>query len=182
MRSTPIPPTTKTNTLAPASSTAVVTTTTTTNTTSVASPWHSPVPYLFGGLAAIMALIALALFMLACSYWRLTRITQQESNNDDDDDDDVVKEVDDDSEKKEQPKVYEEKILVIMAGDHNPTFLATPSSSLGCSNFDHKHLGISEDSNKSQKEVIVDDHVVVSDAEHENGSFRHEQRIVSERL
>lgn len=176
MRSTPIPPTTKTNTLAPASSTAVVTTTTTTNTTSVASPWHSPVPYLFGGLAAIMALIALALLMLACSYWRLTQESNNNNNNN------VVKEGDDDSEKKEQPKVYEEKILVIMAGDHNPTFLATPSSSLGCSNFDHKHLGISEDSNKSQKEVIVDDHVVVSDAEHENGSFRHEQRIVSERL
>lgn len=176
MRSTPIPPTTKTNTLAPASSTAVVTTTTTTNTTSVASPWHSPVPYLFGGLAAIMALIALALLMLACSYWRLTQESNNNNNNN------VVKEGDDDSEKKEQPKVYEEKILVIMAGDHNPTFLATPSSSLGCSNFDHKHLGISEDSNKSQKEVIVDDHVVVSGAEHENGSFRHEQRIVSERL
>lgn len=176
MRSTPIPPTTKTNTLAPASSTAVVTTTTTTNTTSVASPWHSPVPYLFGGLAAIMALIALALLMLACSYWRLTQESNNNNNNN------VVKEGDDDSEKKEQPKVYEEKILVIMAGDHKPTFLATPSSSLGCSNFDHKHLGISEDSNKSQKEVIVDDHVVVSDAEHENGSFRHEQRIVSERL
>lgn len=175
MRSTPIPPTTKTNTLAPASSTAVVTTTTTTNTTSVASPWHSPVPYLFGGLAAIMALIALALFMLACSYWRLTRITQQESNNDDDDDDDVVKEVDDDSEKKEQPKVYEEKILVIMAGDHKPTFLATPSSSFGCcSNFDHKkHLGNSEDSNNSYKET-VDDHVVLN-ATHESGSARHDQ-------
>lgn len=178
MRSIPIPPTTTTNTLAPTSSTVVVVTTMTTmtNKTSVPSAWHSPVPYLFGGLAAIMALIALALLMLACSYWRLTQESNNNNNNN------VVKEGDDDSEKKEQPKVYEEKILVIMAGDHKPTFLATPSSSLGCSNFDHKHLGISEDSNKSQKEVIVDDHVVVSDAEHENGSFRHEQRIVSERL
>lgn len=35
------------------------------------SPWHSPVPYLFGGLAAMLGLIALALLILACSYWKL---------------------------------------------------------------------------------------------------------------
>ncbi|KAL5185303.1 Protein GLUTAMINE DUMPER 4 [Glycine soja] len=171
MRSIPIPPTTTTNTLAPTSSTVVVVTTITTmtNKTSVPSAWHSPVPYLFGGLAAIMALIALALLMLACSYWRLTQESNNNNNNN------VVKEGDDDSEKKEQPKVYEEKILVIMAGDHNPTFLATPSSSFGCcSNFDHKkHLGNSEDSNNSYKET-VDDHVVLN-ATHESGSARHDQ-------
>ncbi|PPS09329.1 hypothetical protein GOBAR_AA11312 [Gossypium barbadense] len=36
------------------------------------SPWHSPVPYLFGGLAAMLGLIAFALLILACSYWRLS--------------------------------------------------------------------------------------------------------------
>ncbi|GKC32097.1 glutamine dumper 2-like protein [Tanacetum coccineum] len=38
------------------------------------SPWHSPVPYLFGGLAAMMGLIAFALLVLACSYWKLKKI------------------------------------------------------------------------------------------------------------
>ncbi|KAJ6849790.1 protein GLUTAMINE DUMPER 5 [Iris pallida] len=36
------------------------------------STWHSPVPYLFGGLAAMLGLIAFALLILACSYWRLS--------------------------------------------------------------------------------------------------------------
>lgn len=31
------------------------------------SAWHSPVPYLFGGLAAMLGLIAFALLILACS-------------------------------------------------------------------------------------------------------------------
>lgn len=43
------------------------------STASVAarSPWQSPVPYLFGGLAAMLGLITLALLILACSYWKL---------------------------------------------------------------------------------------------------------------
>ncbi|RLN04365.1 protein GLUTAMINE DUMPER 3-like [Panicum miliaceum] len=36
------------------------------------SAWHSPVPYLFGGLAAMLGLIAFALLILACSYWKLS--------------------------------------------------------------------------------------------------------------
>uniref|UniRef100_J3MGF3 Uncharacterized protein n=1 Tax=Oryza brachyantha TaxID=4533 RepID=J3MGF3_ORYBR len=36
------------------------------------SPWQSPVPYLFGGLAAMLGLIAFALLILACSYWKLS--------------------------------------------------------------------------------------------------------------
>ncbi|EMS62923.1 hypothetical protein TRIUR3_19625 [Triticum urartu] len=36
------------------------------------STWQSPVPYLFGGLAAMLGLIALALLILACSYWKLS--------------------------------------------------------------------------------------------------------------
>ncbi|XP_020202939.1 protein GLUTAMINE DUMPER 5 [Cajanus cajan] len=141
MRSIPIPPPSNLSTLAP--------------TSSVRSPWHSPVPYLFGGLATVMALIALALFMLACSYWRLTHQTDLENNSN-------IKEGDEDPQNKEQPKVYQEKILVIMAGDHKPTFLATPSSSsssLVANHFD-KHIGDSEGCHKSHKE---------------NGSSQHEQ-------
>ncbi|XP_047159315.1 protein GLUTAMINE DUMPER 4-like [Vigna umbellata] len=168
MRSFPIPTNTKTTTLAPTTSTVQTLTTTSTRTTStststsspLASPWHSPVPYLFGGLAIIMALISMALFILACSYWRLTRSTQQrdlENMN-------TNKEGDDDPQEKEQPLVYEEKILVIMAGDHKPTFLATPSTN---TNF-HKHLANSENLEISDnKRVVLDD-----DVSDRNGSSR----------
>ncbi|MBA0810702.1 hypothetical protein Gohar_002667 [Gossypium harknessii] len=80
------------------------------------SPWHSPVPYLFGGLAAMLGLIAFALFILACSYRRTPDNDGGEET--DVESGDSVKEV----------KVYEEKILVIMAGELKPTFLATPVS------------------------------------------------------
>lgn len=92
------------------------------------SPWHSPVPYLFGGLAAMLGLIAFALLILACSYWKLSGYLDSgdgdgAGNGDlesgDGKDDDVQK----------APPVFEEKILVIMAGQAKPTFLATPVSS-----------------------------------------------------
>ncbi|KAL2317995.1 hypothetical protein Fmac_031871 [Flemingia macrophylla] len=104
MRGIPIPPpSNESTTLAP--------------TTSV---WHSPVPYLFGGLATIMALIVFALLIIACSYWRLTH-THQQSNHKDPNDHHPHN--------KEQSKLLHHNILVIMPGDHKPTFLATPSSS-----------------------------------------------------
>ncbi|KAL9239803.1 hypothetical protein vseg_014089 [Gypsophila vaccaria] len=90
------------------------------------SPWHSPVPYLFGGLAAMLGLIAFALLILACSYWRLS--------TDDDDDDEQQRGYD--LEKGEgvnnlkNPPLYEDKIVVIMAGNDLPTFLAKPAQIL----------------------------------------------------
>ncbi|XP_027353983.1 protein GLUTAMINE DUMPER 5 [Abrus precatorius] len=96
------------------------------------SSWHSPVPYLFGGLAAMLGLIAFALLILACSYWKLSGQLQNEENG--------QRELESvntgDSSKKESVKVYEEKILVIMAGDEKPTFLATPACS-NSSSFAH---------------------------------------------
>ncbi|XP_011044960.1 PREDICTED: protein GLUTAMINE DUMPER 5-like [Populus euphratica] len=83
------------------------------------SPWHSPVPYLFGGLAAMLGLIAFALLILACSYWRISgRLDSENEGND----------LESGNEKEEKPekKVFEEKFLVIMAGNEKPTFLATP--------------------------------------------------------
>lgn len=78
-------------------------------------PWKSPIPYLFGGLSLTMLLIAGALIVLACSY------RKRFSGN---------------SSEKEPPAaapadvelVMEPKILVIMAGDDMPTFLATPAT------------------------------------------------------
>ncbi|CAF2088963.1 protein GLUTAMINE DUMPER 5 [Brassica rapa] len=81
-------------------------------------PWRTPVPYLFGGLAAMLGLIAFALLLLACSYWSLSRRTDSEKQTETDE--------------KVTAKVFEEKILVIMAGHNKPTFLATPVAAKTC--------------------------------------------------
>lgn len=90
------------------------------------SPWHSPVPYLFGGLAAMLGLIAFALLILACSYWKLSG---RRAAGEDQRDLEAGDEKPDNSAVKAFPTVFEEKIVVIMAGDVKPTFLATPMSS-----------------------------------------------------
>ncbi|XP_023746684.1 protein GLUTAMINE DUMPER 2 [Lactuca sativa] len=89
------------------------------------SPWHSPVPYLFGGLAAMLGLIAFALLILACSYWK---ISGDMENRDESERDLEAGDSKPDNNNKEPP-VLEEKYLVIMAGQAKPTFLATPVSS-----------------------------------------------------
>ncbi|GAA0175488.1 hypothetical protein LIER_28653 [Lithospermum erythrorhizon] len=89
------------------------------------SPWHSPVPYLFGGLAAMLGLIAFALVILACSYWKLSGYLE---NSGEGERDLEAGEAGSDT-MKTPPKVFEEKFLVIMAGQEKPTFLATPISS-----------------------------------------------------
>ncbi|CAJ2643695.1 unnamed protein product [Trifolium pratense] len=104
---------TNTNSLAPSSSTTSVT----------HSSWHSPIPYLFGGLAAMLGLIAFALLILACSYWRLSGQLQDDEENNNRN---IENEKEGENSTNESVKVYEEKFLVIMAGDQNPTFLATP--------------------------------------------------------
>ncbi|KAG6427850.1 hypothetical protein SASPL_112097 [Salvia splendens] len=83
------------------------------------SPWHSPVPYLFGGLAAMLGLIAFALLILACSYWKLSEDGER----------DLEAGGGGDGASRAEPPVMEEKFLVIMAGQEKPTFLATPMSS-----------------------------------------------------
>ncbi|XP_044463637.1 protein GLUTAMINE DUMPER 5-like [Mangifera indica] len=89
------------------------------------SPLHSPVPYLFGGLAAMLGLIAFALLILACSYWRFShRLDSNDDQNGERDLESGEKEQEGSSAK--SVKVFEEKILVIMAGNEKPTFLATP--------------------------------------------------------
>ncbi|XP_021723807.1 protein GLUTAMINE DUMPER 2-like [Chenopodium quinoa] len=116
------------------------------------SPWHSPVPYLFGGLAAMLGLIAFALLILACSYWRLSRDNdpQQQSNEGGDLE---SGEKGEGVSKINGAPVFEEKIVVIMAGNDKPTFLATPALMLmPKSNFnDDHHL------NKVGNNVIAND-------------------------
>ncbi|KAI3811392.1 hypothetical protein L1987_21113 [Smallanthus sonchifolius] len=92
------------------------------------SPWHSPVPYLFGGLAAMLGLIAFALLILACSYWKLSGYPDNHPDPERDlesEDGDTKSDINNDKIR----TVFEEKYLVIMAGQVNPAFLATPISS-----------------------------------------------------
>ncbi|EOA15643.1 hypothetical protein CARUB_v10005898mg [Capsella rubella] len=84
------------------------------------SPWHSPVPYLFGGLAAMLGLIAFALLILACSYWRVSSSGEEDGQN-------VDEEKESRSGGKAASGAYEEKFLVIMAGEDLPRFIATPA-------------------------------------------------------
>ena len=95
--------------------------TTSAGTTAVAAgvhQWNSPLPYLFGGLALMLTLIALALIILACSFKKA--MTDSQSQN--------VEE-----ENLAKPAGYvmelemEPRIVVIMAGDEIPTFLLQKS-------------------------------------------------------
>lgn len=91
------------------------------------SPWHSPAPYLFAGVAAMLVLITFALVILACSYWKRSGYPRESGDTESGAGEKPAGDV-----SKASP-VFEEKIAVIMAGDLNPTFLATPISSRGSS-------------------------------------------------
>ncbi|KAL6331679.1 hypothetical protein AAG906_014329 [Vitis piasezkii] len=110
------------------------------------SPWHSPVPYLFGGLAAMLGLIAFALLILACSYWKLSGYLEG-------DDDSAARDAEAGDgaggDAVKPPMAFEEKILVIMAGDVKPTYLATPMSSRA-SSFGERSSNNSEMTEKSE--------------------------------
>ncbi|KAL5582040.1 hypothetical protein UlMin_014482 [Ulmus minor] len=79
--------------------------------------WNTPIPYLFAGLALMLGLITVALAILACSYRKSSPNSETPSQ--------------------EKPANTPEnvvvdsepKIVVIMAGDDNPTYLAKPISS-----------------------------------------------------
>lgn len=106
------------------------------NTTTTAAPsaggpsvnLKSPIPYLFGGLGLMLALIAMALLILACSYRKYSnRSTQNEE-----------------AEEKPakpvmllQPEMEPQINLVIMAGDEKPRYLAMPVSSLSHPHQNH---------------------------------------------
>ncbi|KAK9272045.1 hypothetical protein L1049_002414 [Liquidambar formosana] len=88
-----------------------------TSSTARVQLWKSPIPYLFGGIAVMIGLIAVALVILACS-------NRKHSPND----------------AEEKPVINtmaeaeaEPEIVVIMAGENNPTYIATPlTSSSAC--------------------------------------------------
>ncbi|KAB1211390.1 Protein GLUTAMINE DUMPER 2 [Morella rubra] len=81
--------------------------------------WKSPVPYLFGSLALILLLLAVALIILLCSYRKRASNSSGENEG-------------------KPAKIMgtvvdtEPTIVVIMAGDEKPTYLATPSIPSTC--------------------------------------------------
>ncbi|TYJ42442.1 hypothetical protein E1A91_A03G089900v1 [Gossypium mustelinum] len=78
--------------------------------------WNSPLPYLFGGLTIVFGIIGIALLFLACSHWRQSSPelpnAKEEKNN----------------ETIQASASMEPKIVVIMAGDDHPRFVAIPCS------------------------------------------------------
>ncbi|OIT35936.1 PREDICTED: protein GLUTAMINE DUMPER 2-like [Nicotiana attenuata] len=92
--------------------------------------WNSTVPYLFGGLAFIFLLISIALVILACAHcrkkWRISSpmtrgeiMEENYGNNGTLMPGNVNNQID--------IIVMKPKIVVIMAGDDKPSYLATPS-------------------------------------------------------
>lgn len=78
----------------------------------------SPIPYLFGGLAFLFILISLSLFILACSH-----IKHSSSSYNEDDEEERKRRVEEDG---NEVVDSEPKIVVVMPGDSNPSFLAKP--------------------------------------------------------
>uniref|UniRef100_A0A7N0RAP5 Uncharacterized protein n=1 Tax=Kalanchoe fedtschenkoi TaxID=63787 RepID=A0A7N0RAP5_KALFE len=86
------------------------------------SAWRSPLPYLLGGVSAMMLLIITALLILIYSYWKhITGLERAEREQ---------RGLWAGGERSEKV-AYAEEFVVIMAGDENPTRLATPKCCRG---------------------------------------------------
>lgn len=126
----------------------------------------------------MLGLIAFALLILACSYWKLSGQLQNEENGERDLE--SGEREGDNTANKESVKVYEEKILVIMAGDDKPTFLATPA----CTNCSSITNGVENDSEKDiqnhetceRSEKNMDNHVTTSEPESRENEEQQSQR------
>lgn len=95
----------------------------TTGTTVVASgihKWNSPLPFLFGSLALMLTLVALALVILVCSY--VKSFTSSRSSENDSEDVSFGKAAGYVMDLEMEPR-----IVVIMAGDEFPTFVLKKS-------------------------------------------------------
>ncbi|KAH8483439.1 hypothetical protein H0E87_028008 [Populus deltoides] len=78
---------------------------------------NSPIPYLFSSIGLMFGLVAVALMILACSY----RKSSPNSATDPEVQEKSANQV-------EMKAEMEPKIVVIMAGDDSPTYLANPVS------------------------------------------------------
>ncbi|CAI9298193.1 unnamed protein product [Lactuca saligna] len=123
------------------------------------SSWHSQVPYLFAGLAAMMALIAIAVFILVCSFWNLSHYTENRTDGESDLETGNGDEGSTIDNYNKEPPVLEEKYLVIMAGLAKPTFLAIPTlsrpKSIGtCSSLSNSTSLSMEKASTSMVEIV----------------------------
>ncbi|XP_052183576.1 protein GLUTAMINE DUMPER 4-like [Diospyros lotus] len=73
--------------------------------------WNTPLPYLYGGLALVLGLIAVSLLCLACSGEKNLPPSETAA-----------------AEKAALPPGEETRIVVVMAGDDLPTHVAKPVS------------------------------------------------------
>ncbi|KAF9591954.1 hypothetical protein IFM89_010401 [Coptis chinensis] len=96
------------------------------NTTHGSWQGNSPIPYLCGGLAATLGLIAIALLILACAYGKYS----SDENSD--------TELENLPKRALPPAEFEPMIVVIMAGNDKPTCLADQSPFLQFKTHDKK--------------------------------------------
>ncbi|KAL4581915.1 hypothetical protein LXL04_006449 [Taraxacum kok-saghyz] len=84
--------------------------------------WSSPIPYLFGGLALMLILIACALVILVCSYKKPYSSSNSLENATGDQEKTPTSEF-----RIELSPEMEPKIVIVMPGHINPTYLAKPA-------------------------------------------------------
>lgn len=77
----------------------------------VSKMWHSPTPYLFGGITAAVILVAMALLILLCSDRKPSSSADGESPSE------IAVAV--------QPS-ERRLVVIVMAGDSIPSYVATP--------------------------------------------------------
>lgn len=100
----------------------------------------------------MLGLIAFALLILACSYWRLSGSLEGGSNNERDLEAGESNEDGSDGDLKKTAPVFEEKFLVIMPGQEKPTCLATPMSSRASSFGSTSNASCSTEKSTEQSE------------------------------
>ncbi|XP_050369291.1 protein GLUTAMINE DUMPER 5-like [Argentina anserina] len=107
------------------------------------SPWKYPIPFLLGGLVTMTILVASALLILACSYWK----RNGEGSS-------AVRDVEPGG---ESVKVFKDKVLVIMAGNEHATYLATPIPICPRkdTSFEEESEMIAEDHHKEEDSEIL---------------------------
>nr|DAD31596.1 TPA_asm: hypothetical protein HUJ06_010447 [Nelumbo nucifera] len=87
--------------------------------------WNSPLPYLFGGIAATLGLIALALLILTCTHRKPSTYSSHETEEKT-------------TKPTSPPPDTEYRVVVLMPGDNEPTFIAKPVSSANISSSDEQ--------------------------------------------
>lgn len=103
------------------------------NYQSAYSVWHTPVPYIFGGVGAVISFVGFALFILACSHCKKSRGYSEETNlrlghsresniGSYGQSTEIVKNI------TTSCSNDDEKVVVIMAGDTTPSVIAKPIS------------------------------------------------------